>query len=1195
MAAWRFDDVLGAGPGGYTVTEQVAQPVVGGKTTLNGKTTAGSSGGTASAVATSPSTIAAIALAAGADATENNFAEILPVSLAGTVFIDLNNNGVQNPPGDTGLGAVTIVVSGTDDTGAAVSRTLTTAADGSYGVADLRPGTYTVSEPTQPAGTTNGQTIAGSAGGTATPTVTTPSAISGVVLATPGAVATGYNFAEIANTSAVAGRVWLDTDNNGVVNGSEAGIAGIAIELSGVDLGGATVTRSTTTDAAGNYSFANLPPGTYTVREPAQPAGTLNGSTIAGTTGGTASGVGTLPSTVSGIVVAVGQTSSANNFGELPAASIGGRVIGDSNNNGRLDAGESGIANVQIVLTGTDDQGNRISLTTATDAAGGYAFANLRPGNYTVTEPTQPPGTVNGITTAGSIGGTPNGSATPPATVPSAVSNIVLPPGGASSGNDFAEIGNSPDLLVTKASVEARFTVNNVGTYTIRVRNGGEVATTGAYRVSDRLPAGLTLDATPTGTGWVCAGAVGAASFTCTSSDVLAAGAANPNAITVKVRIGAAALQSSPAVNAVLVDGGGELPARGPTPAELDAFNNTPGNLPACVSGIAANACKVATPVQAAASISGTVWYDIGSARDLLDGGDRRLAGWQVEILDGSGSVVARATTGADGTYRIGDLLPGVALKVRFRDPASNVVYGYPVNGDAAPGGSGAGCNTQQAIANGGTSSCLGTGADPTLTVVLASGQNLPQQSLPVDPSGVVYDSGTRQPVPGSVVTLQPSGACAGFDPATSLVAATLGGYTVNGTAISTTVGPDGFYQFLFAPAAPASCTYTLVVTPPPAYTFVSRLIAPTNGPLVPGGAPGSSVFVQPQAGAPSGAVGPATTYYLSFTSGSGSANLLHNHLPVDLAEPAGLNLAKTGDRQIAEVGDSVRYTITVQRSSGALPRQLTVVDRLPAGFTFIKGTALVGGVPIAEPAGAPGPVLTFQLGAMPASGQLVMQYRVRVGVGSQQGDGINRAVGFGCGVPAGCTAADGTTPLPGSVASNEGRYQVKVTGGVFTTEACVLGKIFVDCNGNHVQDAEEIGIPGVRLVISDGTTLISDSEGKYSYCGLPPKSHVMRVDETTLPRGSRLTTSSNRNLGDAGSLWLDLKNGELHRADFVEGSCTPNVIEQVKARRAQGEIRSVETEKKSLPALKFDSSSNAKGPKPRVDPVLDDKSGGAK
>jgi hypothetical protein len=249
--------------------------------------------------------------------------------------------------------------------------------------------------------------------------------------------------------------------------------------------------------------------------------------------------------------------------------------------------------------------------------------------------------------------------------------------------------------------------------------------------------------------------------------------------------------------------------------------------------------------------------------------------------------------------------------------------------------------------------------------------------------------------------------------------------------------------------------------------------------------------------------------------------------------------------------------------------------DRLPAGFTFIAGTAQVNGVRIADPVGGRGPVLAFNLGAMPASKQLVLQYRVRVGVGSQQGDGLNRARAHACALPAGCVGADGRTPLASSVATNEGQYRVRVTGGVFSDAACVAGKVFVDCNGNHVQDSEELGIPGVRLVLQDGTALVSDSEGKYSMCGLPPKSHVLRVDVTTLPRGARLTTSSNRNLGDAGSLWLDIKNGELHRADVIEGSCSNTVLEQVKARRAQGEVRAAETERDRGPALRFDSKAH--------------------
>ena len=163
-----------------------------------------------------------------------------------------------------------------------------------------------------------------------------------------------------------------------------------------------------------------------------------------------------------------------------------------------------------------------------------------------------------------------------------------------------------------------------------------------------------------------------------------------------------------------------------------------------------------------------------------------------------------------------------------------------------------------------------------------------------------------------------------------------------------------------------------------------------------------------------------------------------------------------------------------------------------------------------------------------------------------------------------------------GAVSSNVAKARVRVTGGVFGAEACVVGKVYVDCNHNQVQDREELGIPGVRLVLQDGTNITSDSEGKYSICGLPPRTHVLKADLLTLPRGSRLVTSSSRNAGDANSIFVDLKNGDLQRADFIEGSCSNTVLEQVKARRTQGEVRAVETEKKGAAALKFEGKAPA-------------------
>jgi hypothetical protein len=123
------------------------------------------------------------------------------------------------------------------------------------------------------------------------------------------------------------------------------------------------------------------------------------------------------------------------------------------------------------------------------------------------------------------------------------------------------------------------------------------------------------------------------------------------------------------------------------------------------------------------------------------------------------------------------------------------------------------------------------------------------------------------------------------------------------------------------------------------------------------------------------------------------------------------------------------------------------------------------------------------------------------------------------------------------------------------TPKACVAGKVFVDCNNNFVQDPEELGIAGVRLYMQDGTSFTTDIDGKYSYCGLTPNTNLLVIDQSTLPKGAAMVTTSSRNVGDGNSLFLDLTNGEMSNASFAEGSCTNSVLEQVKARRARGEM----------------------------------------
>jgi uncharacterized repeat protein (TIGR01451 family) len=267
--------------------------------------------------------------------------------------------------------------------------------------------------------------------------------------------------------------------------------------------------------------------------------------------------------------------------------------------------------------------------------------------------------------------------------------------------------------------------------------------------------------------------------------------------------------------------------------------------------------------------------------------------------------------------------------------------------------------------------------------------------------------------------------------------------------------------------------------------------------------------------------------------------------LPLLGASTATLFLQKTASISTAELGDSVMYTLMLEHKAGTPQSGAKVLDTLPLGFKYISGTVKMtrtGSVSSTASGDAAlgiigvGPVLNFSIGNMVQGDLVTLTYRVRLAVGAQQGTGINRAI----------ASTDSGSK------SNEARATVKVTNGVFTQEGCVIGKVYLDCNHNGIQDqqdGDEPGVGGVRLYMEDGTYMVSDRQGKYSICGVQAATHVLKLDKTTLPKGAQLGITANRNALDPDSIFVDLKYGELHRADFLINNCTADVVNQVTSR----------------------------------------------
>jgi uncharacterized protein (DUF2141 family) len=322
----------------------------------------------------------------------NNFAEIPPSSLAGEVFHDVNDNGALDPT-DAPIAGVTVTLMGQDFLGNAVNQTQQTDANGDYKFDNLVAGSYTITE-TEPSGFLHRVDLAGSQGGTASGT----GAITQITLGA-GIDGVHNDFGEVKAAS-LSGSVYADANNNGAMDPGEAGLGGVTLTLSGTDDLGKSVSATTTSAGDGSYSFADLRPGSYTVTETTQPSGFIEGKDTAGNLGGTAK-----PGVLSAIPLPSAGVGVNYDFGHILPGSLAGFVYNDVNADGIKQPAEAGLPTVPVVLTGTDDSGNAVSLSTTTASNGSYSFGNLRPGNYTISD-TTPPGFVPTKATPGSLGGT---------------------------------------------------------------------------------------------------------------------------------------------------------------------------------------------------------------------------------------------------------------------------------------------------------------------------------------------------------------------------------------------------------------------------------------------------------------------------------------------------------------------------------------------------------------------------------------------------------------------------------------------------------------------------------------------------------------------------------------------------------------------------------------------------------------------
>ncbi len=360
------------------------------------------------------------------------------------------------------------------------------------------------------------------------------------------------------------------------------------------------------------------------------------------------------------------------------------------------------------------------------------------------------------------------------------------------------------------------------------------------------------------------------------------------------------------------------------------------------------------------------------------------------------------------------------------------------------------------------------------------------------DPYGRVFDSQSGALINGATVSLVQ---------AVTGQAATV--YCDDGvtqcpsTVVSGASGPTGSYRFPLV----ASGDYRLLITPPSGY-------------LAPSSAPQAQVQAlrDPQ-GNPYD-IDSSASYQKPFHL---TGPVLSADIPIDPRQTT-LTLQKTSNVAVAAIGDFVQWQLNLGNSGSSAATQIVITDTLPLGFRYRANSLRFNGQPTTDPAiSADGRTLKILVPTLAPGATLEIRYVTAIGAGAKQGDVVNIA---------NASAAGGGN-------SNQAQASVRVQSDFFDSTLTLIGRVVDgECN---VEPSALKGMPGIRLMMEDGTYVVTDKEGLFHFEGVRPGTHVVQIDLDSVPPDYEVIPCirNSRFAGRSFSQFVDEPAGGLWRTDF--------------------------------------------------------------
>ncbi|KQS48515.1 hypothetical protein ASG20_13665 [Sphingomonas sp. Leaf198] len=370
--------------------------------------------------------------------------------------------------------------------------------------------------------------------------------------------------------------------------------------------------------------------------------------------------------------------------------------------------------------------------------------------------------------------------------------------------------------------------------------------------------------------------------------------------------------------------------------------------------------------------------------------------------------------------------------------------------------------------------------------------------SILIDPAGYTFDSRTGALVDGSTVSLvdetgQPA-TVFGDDGVSRYPSTMMTGATVTDASGRVYPGETGRYRFpLTTPGR-----YALKVVPPGDY------VAPSTADRT------ALAALKDLDGAP---------FILKEASFGDVFTLARPEpftadIPLDGPGPGKLLLTKIASVREASPGDFVQYLLRITNRDSVPARGLHVADTLPRGLRYERNSARGGDEPTVS---SDGRNLDFAIPLLAAGASTELKYVVSIAPGAPVGEALNRARVAG----------------QGDVSSNEAAASVRLRPLLFTDAMTIIGRVTEGNCGDPVDKRK--GVPGIRLLMEDGTFVSTDRDGLYHFEGVRAGRHVVQIDTSSIPvtHAPVACDIDTRQANSPISRFVEGDGGLLKRVDF--------------------------------------------------------------